>query len=38
MVERFFRDMDGKAFRRGSDNNVHDLIGAITQYINAYDA
>jgi len=38
MVERFFRDLDGKALRRGSFNSVDDLIGAITEYINAHNA
>ena len=36
--ERFFRDLDGKALRRGSFNSVDDLIGAITEYINAHNA
>jgi len=38
MVERFFRDLDGKAIKRGSFNSVNDLIGAITEYINAHNA
>ena len=38
MVERFFRDLDSKALKRGSFNSVDDLIGAITEYINAYNA
>lgn len=38
MVERFFRDLDGKALRRGSFNSVNDLIGAIHEYINAHNA
>lgn len=38
MVERFFRDLDGKALRRGSFTGVNDLIGAIYEYINAHNA
>lgn len=38
MVERFFRDLEGKARRRGSFRSVDDLIGAITEYINAHNA
>lgn len=38
MVERFFRDLDGKALRRGSFNSVNDLIAGITEYINAHNA
>ena len=37
MVERFFRDLTDKAIRRGSFYNVDDLIGAITEYINAHN-
>jgi len=38
MIERFFRDLDSKALRRGSFNSVDDLIAAMTEYINAYNA
>jgi transposase len=38
MVERFFRDLDSKALKRGSFNSVNDLIAAITEYINAHNA
>jgi len=38
MVERFFRDLDNKALRRASFISVDDLIGAITEYINAHNA
>lgn len=38
MVERFFRDLSDKAIKRGSFYNVDDLIGAITEYINAHNA
>lgn len=38
MVERFFRDLDGKALKRGSFTSVDDLIGAIQEYINAHNA
>lgn len=37
MIERFFRDLTDKAIRRGSFFNVDDLIGAITEYINAHN-
>jgi hypothetical protein len=37
MVERFFRDLSEKALKRGSFYNVDDLIGAITEYINAHN-
>lgn len=37
MVERFFRDLSEKAIRRGSFFNVDDLVGAITEYINAHN-
>ncbi len=37
MVERFFRDLSEKALKRGSFYNVNDLIGAITEYINAHN-
>lgn len=37
MVERFFRDLTDKAIRRGSFHNVDDLVGAITEYINAHN-
>jgi transposase len=38
MVERFFRDLSQKAIRRGSFFNVDDLVGAITEYVNAHNA
>lgn len=38
MVERFFRDLDGKALKRGSFGSVDDLVGAITEYINVHNA
>jgi transposase len=38
MIERFFRDLSDKALKRGSFYNVDDLIGAITEYINAHNA
>jgi len=38
MVERFFRDLSDKAIKRGSFYNVDDLVGAITEYINAHNA
>ncbi len=34
-VERWFRDLDGKALRRGSFNSVPDLIAAIEDYLQA---
>jgi transposase len=37
MVERFFRDLSEKAIRRGSFYNVDDLVGAITEYVNAHN-
>ncbi len=37
MVERFFRDLSENALKRGSFYNVNDLIGAITEYINAHN-
>jgi len=37
MVERFFRDLDDKAIKRGAFFNVDDLKGAIDEYINAYN-
>ena len=37
MIERFFRDLTDKAIRRGSFYNVDDLVGAITEYINAHN-
>ena len=37
MVERFFRDLSDKALKRGSFYNVDDLIGAITEYVNAHN-
>ena len=37
MVERFFRDLEQKALKRGSFVNVDDLTGAIQEYINAYN-
>ena len=37
MVERFFRDLDQKALKRGSFVNVDDLTAAIQEYINAYN-
>jgi transposase len=37
MVERFFRDLTERAVKRGSFFNVDDLIGAITEYINAHN-
>ena len=38
MIERFFRDLSGKALKRGSFYNVNDLIGAIQEYINRHNA
>ena len=38
MVERFFRDLSDKAIKRASFYNVDDLVGAITEYINAHNA
>jgi transposase len=38
MIERFFRDLSDKAIKRGSFYNVDDLVGAITEYINAHNA
>jgi len=37
MVERFFRDLSEKALKRGCFYNVDDLVGAITEYINAHN-
>ena len=37
LVERFFRDLTERAIKRGSFYNVDDLIGAITEYINAHN-
>ena len=37
-VERWFRDLDGKALRRGSFNSVPDLITAIEDYLQANNA
>ena len=37
MVERFFRDLGERAIKRGSFYNADDLIGAITEYINAHN-
>jgi transposase len=37
MVERFLRDLSENAIRRGSFYNVDDLIGAITEYVNAHN-
>lgn len=37
MIERFFRDLTDKAIRRGSFYHVDDLIGAITEYVNAHN-
>jgi len=37
MVERFFRDLSEKALKRGSFYDVNDLVGAITEYINAHN-
>lgn len=37
MVERFFRDLDDKAIKRGSFYNVNDLIGAIEEYIHCHN-
>jgi transposase len=37
MVERFFRDLSEKALKRGSFYNVDELIGAMTEYINAHN-
>lgn len=37
MVERFLRDLSQKAIKRGSFFNVDDLIGAITEYVNAHN-
>ena len=37
MVERFFRDLSENALKRGTFYNVDDLIGAITEYINAHN-
>ena len=37
MIERFFRDLSEKALKRGSFYSVDDLIGAITEYINAHN-
>ncbi len=37
-VERWFRDLDGKALRRGSFNSVPDLIAAIEDYLQANNA
>jgi transposase len=37
MVERFFRDLTERAVKRGSFYNVDDLVGAITEYINAHN-
>lgn len=37
MIERFFRDLSERALKRGSFYNVDDLIGAITEYINAHN-
>jgi hypothetical protein len=37
MIERFFRDLSERAIKRGSFYNVDDLIGAITEYINAHN-
>lgn len=37
MVERFFRDLEVKALKRGSFVNVDDLTGAVQEYINAYN-
>ena len=34
-VERWFRDLDGKALRRGSFNSVPGLIAAIEDYLQA---
>ena len=36
-VERFFRDLSGKALKRGSFYNTDDLIGAITEYVNEHN-
>lgn len=38
MVERFFRDLDNKALKRGSFISVDDLIGAIHEYFNSHNA
>jgi len=38
MIERFFRDVDGKAQRRGSFTSVNDLIVAIHEYIKTHNA
>jgi len=37
MVERFFRDLNEKAIKRGAFFNVDDLHGVIDEYINAYN-
>jgi transposase len=37
MIERFFRDLSEKAIRRGSFDDVNDLIGAINEYINQHN-
>ena len=37
MVERWLRDLTDKAIRRGSFYCVDDLIGAIYEYVNAYN-
>jgi transposase len=37
MVERFFRDLGEKALKRGSFYNVDDLVGAVTEYVNAHN-
>lgn len=37
MVERFVRDLEDNAIRRGSFYNVNDLIGAIDEYINHHN-
>lgn len=37
MVERFFRDLEEKALKRGVFLSVDDLTGAIQEYLNAYN-
>ena len=37
MIERFFRDLSERALKRGSFYKVDDLIGVITEYINAHN-
>ncbi|HET7398876.1 MAG TPA: IS630 family transposase [Intrasporangium sp.] len=37
-VERWFRDLDAKALRRGSFSSVPDLIAAIEDYLRAHNA